>query len=112
MDPNSLPRLLPLLRGDPFFFAIQLEKDGEVQPTNGASIASQIRDQSGRLVAVLHYTPNGDGSLIDGALQPVNPDTSNWPIGDLHCDIRITRAGIATHSPRFIVPVVGVVTHD
>jgi hypothetical protein len=106
-----IKRLPDMKAGATFLLPIyQQAADGSIEPLGDATVASQVRDVNGKLIAELTFIPKGDGSF-DGHLQPVSPSTASWPIGDLYCDIVVTKAGIVLPSETFIIPIVRGQTH-
>lgn len=98
-------------RGDTFSRACRYKADN-VNPTDltDITIKSQIRQQSGALVAELVVTKR-DQDTQTGVYVLTCADTSLWPIGTLEWNIRYTTAGGITSTETLELKVIRSVTH-
>jgi hypothetical protein len=88
-------------RGDTFKVkqATWLADDGQVLPLVDVIIQSQIRTKSDQIVKTLTINISGNNFSSSAS------DTSDWPLGDLLCDIEFTKYGVKISSETFIVRV-------
>lgn len=99
-------------RGDTFSLACTWKQSGVATSITGLTIAAQIRNPYGMsLVADLSVVA-GNQTTNPGAfiLVASNPDTSDWPIGSLICDLQITNGSTIRSSDSFLIPVIEDVT--
>ncbi len=90
-------------RGTPLALTLTLQQDdGTPVDLTGATLESQIRDQSGNLVAspLLNVTDAAAGGISYLA----NSDDT-WPIGTVSTDVRVTIGGVPFFSWTLLVDV-------
>ncbi len=94
---NPFPPVAALFqhkRGSSFVANCQYKVSGVAAPMPvGMTVASQVRNLAGKLVASLTYTP---GSA--GAFTLHDNTTADWPLGYLFWDIKYTLGAVVTHS--------------
>ncbi|GAB0119492.1 hypothetical protein [Acidisoma sp. 7E03] len=77
-------------RGTTFVLMLQAQDDasGDPHDLTGSTIASQLRNSLGELVAELTAAP--DTQFQTWVRLSFAGDTSAWPLGMLSCDVRVT----------------------
>lgn len=84
--------------------------------TSQQSLASQVRDDAGKLVATLVVTKNPDQTTYPGKFTLALADgatTQNWPADvDLYCDIQTTEGGVVRSTETFVIPTAADVTRS
>ena len=95
-------------RGDTFLLACVYKVDGEPAPIDGLTIASQIRQANGSLVATLAVEPD----IVETGKFLLTPDTETdtWPIDTLFCDLEISENGFIRSTQTFQVNVIKDIT--
>lgn len=88
-------------RGDTFQLSVAVLDDaGAAQICTGWSVASQVRTSDYQAVSTLTHAwvsqAGGTYTLTDTA-------TTDWPVGDLVCDIQYTVAGVITSTETFTI---------
>lgn len=112
------PKLPPFKTGGTYVLTCTHKIDGVAQDLTGKTLAAQMRDRNGGLVADLTLTADADQAVNTGrfTVTATDPDTSGWRAGtddrpEMHrVDIRITDDGVTTHSETFLQPVVEGIT--
>jgi len=94
-------------RGDTFILVCVYKVDGEPAPIDGLTIASQIRQANGSLVANMMVEPDEDEGKF---LLTPDTETDTWPLDVLQCDIEITDDGFVRSSETVYIPVVKDIT--
>jgi hypothetical protein len=94
-------------RGDTFILVCVYKVDGEPAPIDGLTIASQIRQANGSLVANMAVEPDEDEGKF---LLTPDTDTVNWPLDVLFCDLEITEDGFIRSTQTFKINVVKDIT--
>jgi len=81
---------LKIKQGEPFSVQGQYTEDDGVTPKalTGITLKSQIRTQSGKLIATVEFTDinAAAGTFVMGL--PDGESTADWPIETLHYDIK------------------------
>jgi len=95
-------------RGDTFLLACVYKVDGEPAPIDNLTIASQIRQANGALVATMAV----EADDLNPARFFLTPDTetTTWPLDLLQCDVEITDDEFVRSSQTFFIPVVKDIT--
>lgn len=96
-------------RGDTMLLTVTYKVDGTPTSIASIDIASQIRTQSGALIDSMVVTKSESSTGVF-TLAPTNSDTSNWPIGNLLCDIEFTQSGNIRSTETFGIVVVEEIT--
>lgn len=95
-------------RGDTMLLTVTYKIDGVATSVSDITINSQIRKQSGVLVDDMVVTKLlGTGQFT---LAPSTSDTSEWPIGNLLCDIEFVQSGNIRSTETFGIVVVEEIT--
>jgi hypothetical protein len=76
-----------------------LDDEGVAFDLSTVTARAQVRDVQDNLVATLPLTVGSAANLLLVAL----PSTSDWPIGLLRCDVRLTVAGMDVISDTFTI---------
>ena len=95
-------------RGDTMLLTVTYKVNGIASDISTIDIASQIRNQSGLLIASMVVTKLPEAGQF--TLAPTNSDTSNWPLGNLLCDIEFTQSGNIRSTETFGIVVVEEIT--
>ena len=95
-------------RGDTMLLTVTYKVDGTPADISTISIASQVRKQYGSLVATMVVTKLGSTGQF--TLAPTDSDTSEWPLGNLLCDIEFTQSGNIRSTETFGITVIEEVT--
>jgi hypothetical protein len=107
----TAPRTSDFKRGDTFLLTCTHKVSDVATSVTGFTIRSQVRNRFGQLVAELNATlANQVTSPGVFYLAPDDPDTSQWDVGDLSCDVEITNGGVIRSTVTFIVPCVDDIT--
>jgi len=107
----SAPILSEFKRGDTFMLTCTHKVAGVATSVTGYTIASQIRNRYGRLVATLEAELANQGTSPGVFyLTPTDPDTTGWEIGRHDCDIELYDGGVIRSTQTFVVPVAEDVT--
>ncbi len=95
-------------RGDTFLLACVYKVDGDPAPIDNLTIASQIRQANGSLIANMAV----EADDLNPARFFLTPDTetTTWPLDVLQCDIEITDDGFVRSSETVYIPVVKDIT--
>lgn len=97
-------------RGDTFRYQVKHTVAGVVEPTTGWTIACQIRDSAGSLVATPTVVERDDAA---GLFELLVANTTAWPIGTLRLDVQYTLPdGDIVSTPTVYVPVVEDITRS
>lgn len=95
-------------RGDTMLLTVTYKVDGTPADISNINIASQVRTQSGTLVAAMVVTKlESTGQFT---MAPTGADTSEWPLGNLLCDIEFTQSGNIRSTETFGIVVVEEIT--
>lgn len=95
-------------RGDTMLLTVTYKVDGVPADVSTITIASQVRTQSGSLVATMVVTKLGSTGQF--TLAPTVSDTSDWPLGNLLCDIEFTQSGNIRSTETFGIVVIEEIT--
>lgn len=103
--------LPPFKRGDTWSLTAAFTKNKTGVDITDVGIKSQIRKSSKELVTELIVT-KADQVKSPGyfVLTPADPDTSNWPIDRLVCDVVFSSAGRVISTETFTIPIITEVT--
>lgn len=82
--------------------------DGQVADVTHMVLASQVRDPQGDLVATLPLFKQPEAGLVTITV----PDTTQWPIGRLRCDLSAASGGQFIYSETFAIHVMREVTQS
>jgi len=95
-------------RGDTFILVCVYKVDDVPTSIDNLTIASQIRQANGSLVANMAVEPDD----LNPARFFLTPDTetTTWPLDVLQCDIEITDDEFVRSSQTFFIPVVKDIT--
>jgi hypothetical protein len=80
------------------------EQDAPVDLST-VTLSSQVRTSLNQLIATLPITVTGTPGLAT-----VDVDASNWPVGQLRCDVKAVIAGVTSLSETFPIRVDRAVT--
>lgn len=78
-------------RGDSFDYGFLIPSSFADGYFDGWTVAAQVRDANGKLIADL--TPTWDDPVTTRSLRLLKINTKTWPIGDLAFDVQFTRPG-------------------
>lgn len=95
-------------RGDTMLLTVTYKIDGVASDISTIDIASQVRSQSGQLVATMVVSKLQTTGQF--TLTPTVADTSNWPLGNLLCDIEFSQSGNIRSTETFGIVVVEEIT--
>lgn len=104
--------LSPFKRGDTFSLACKWKSAGVPTSINGLTIKAQVRNTFEMTLIDDLRVVVADQSVSPGVFTLVssNPDTNNWPIGTLVCDLQILNGETIRSSDSFYIPVIEDIT--
>lgn len=107
-------RTATLKVGDTFGLTCTYKVAGVATALTSQTLASQVRDDTGKLVANLVVTINPDQVAHPGKFNLALADgasTQGWPADtDLYCDIQTTDMGVVRSTETFVIPTAADVT--
>jgi hypothetical protein len=105
----SVKRLPKFKKGNTFLAACTYKELGIVTSVADIDIYSQVRDEFGLLVCSLNVE-KANQITNKGVFYLRTSHTSNWPEGNLACDIRFENTGNIRSTQTFFIPVIDEIT--
>jgi hypothetical protein len=102
-----MPREIRIKQGASLLLQLTFQSDaGAAIDLTNVSLASQVRDAEGNLIATLPIVPTS----TDGVATVTVANTSLWPLGTLRGDIKATIGAVVALSETFSIRVDQAVT--